>query len=230
MSGFVNKKGNMKNNYEIQRIAPSNYEAVASTYAEVFAGEPWKEVSKCKKCGGFSAQSPSQAQACECGGNFSLPAYPLDETTAYVGQELSRPDAAGVFLSQVDLLQNLGSKAFGFGWGFQSSARELVSKKYRTVEMQRIVSELLVSAGFFYYVSEVGVLPSLQGSGYGKSITNTLVTSAEKSGYRDFVVRTNEDSAMRYILEKIGMKPVIGLQTGIKDSENESRVLFVGKK
>lgn len=220
----------MKNNYEIQSISPKEYRAVAATYARVFAGEPWKEVSRCDRCGQFSNESPTSNTRCACGGGFSLEAYPLPETTQYVGQEVTKPDATGVFLAQVQLLAEVQQCVFGFGWGFKMTSEELSFKKYRTQEMQHLVAELLINTGFFYYVSEVGVLPSLQGLGFGKDLTNKVVDSGKRKGYQQFVVRTNEDSPMRYILEKMGMIPIMGLQTGIRDAENEARVLFVNQK
>lgn len=219
----------MKKNYEIQTIQPKNYREVATTYARVFAGEPWREVSRCSACGEFSGKNPAENALCQCGGTFSQEAYPEAETTQYVGQEVTKPAAVGLFLAQVSLLAEATTSAYGFGWGFQMTPQELATKKYRTEEMQKVISEVLVNSGFFYYVSEVGVLPELQGVGFGKKLTAQVVSTAQSKGYKDFVVRTNEDSAMRYILEKMGMRPVVGLKTGIRDTENPARVLFVGK-
>ena len=222
------KKGKMKEN-TLSTITPDAYVLVAKTYAQVFAGEPWREVSKCNKCGNFSDQSPEAGTECSCGGIFNVEAYPRVETTQYVATELARADAIGLMLSQLTWLKQV-QRVNGFGWGYRMSPAELAARKYRSEQMQALVTELLVSAGFFYYVSEVGVLPEEQGNGYGTKLTSSIIDQAETGGYREFVVRTNEDSGMRYILEKLGMKPVIGLNTGIKDSENEARVLFVGNK
>lgn len=219
----------MNRKYEIQPIATENYSAVARTYAQVFAGEPWREVSRCTNCGNFSQEKPQSGASCACGGAFSEEAYPLVETTNYVGRELVKPDATGLFLTQAALFNQVQQIAQGFGWGFKMSPAEL-SQKYRTEEMQSVVTDLLVRAGFFYYVSEVGVLPEVQGLGFGKRLTNQVVDAGRRKGYDQFVVRTNEDSAMRYILEKMGMQAIVGLQTGVKDTENESRVLFINKR
>ncbi len=229
-SVLYNKKENMKKNYEIASITPTEYTAVASTYAEVFAGEPWKEVSRCDRCSQFSSKSPLLEAGCTCGGTFNLEAYPLVDTAQYIAQELNKTDAIGIFLAQVQWLEQVQRCISGFGWGFKMTPEELSLKKYRTQEMQQLVTELLIKTGFFYYVSEVGVLPNLQGLGFGKDLTNKIVDSGKQKGYQQFVVRTNEDSPMRYILEKMGMRAIIGLQTGLKDTENEARVLFVNEK
>lgn len=47
--------------------------------------------------------------------------------------------------------------------------------------------------------------------------------------YLNFLI-TNENSAMRYIAENIGMKAILGLNTGLKDEDNEQKVLFYGEK
>lgn len=224
----VELKGSMKE-VQIQSITPAEYEPVAKTYAQVFAGEPWREVSRCSQCGEFSSANPGDQEQCACGGEFSIEAYPLEETAEYVGKELSKPDAIGLLVSQLSLMVESIRVVNGFSWGFRMNQQDL-QKKYRTDEMRDTVAALLINAGFFYYVSEVGVLPNLQGQGWGKRLTSSLVGQAEQIGYDQFVVRTNEDSAMRYILEKMGMQPILGLQTGIKDAENEKRVLFVAKR
>lgn len=220
----------MNRSYEIQPIRSENLAAVATSYASVFAGEPWKEVSRCTQCGSFSSNEPGENAQCSCGGSFSKEAYPVKETAEYIAQEISQPDAVSAFLTQSLLLAKVQQTAQGFAWGYQMSRSHLSEKKYQTQEMQQLIVDVLSTCGFFFYVSEVGVLPELQGQGLGKLLTNQLLKEGEKKGYRHYVVRTNESSALRFILEKIGMKPVIGLQTGIRDTENEARVLFVGQR
>lgn len=217
------------NENKIAPILPQDYRAVAKTYTEVFAGPPWYEVSKCTQCGSFSGEEPQAGSTCSCGGEYASPAYPVPETTQYVANEVNKPDAIALLIAQIKLVQSTSNLVKGFGWGFSMDAGELQGK-YKTQEMQQVVADLLVNTGIFYYVSEVGVLPEMQGSGYGKRLTGSLVNQALQEGYSDFVVRTNEDSGMRYILEQMGMQPIIGLETGIKDTENEARVLFVGKR
>lgn len=212
------------NTTEIRPLWPNDYESVAQTYAQVFAGEPWKEVSKCDACGAFSAAQPTEAVLCNCGGIFAQEAYPLADTTAYVEKETTRTGGQSLVVAQLEILQ---ASVAGFAWGFELDASAFAEQKYRTQEMQQLICDLLVQAGFFYYISEVGVLPTLQGQGFGKKLTQRLVGQAERAGYQQFVVRTNEDSAMRYILESMGMQPILGLQTGIQDTENEARVVFV---
>lgn len=197
---------------------------IAQVYSEVFAGPPWLEVSKCSTCGSFGSSEVAQGKSCSCGGSFDVPAYPLVETTEYVRGELARQSALGLWLA-------VGTKelqAKGFGWGYGTEAKMLARQKYKTDALQSIVRELLVSSGAFFYISEVGVLPSLQGEGWGKALTSALIDGSKQ--YSNVVLRTSEDSPMRYISEKLGMKPVMGLQSGVRDDENEARVLFVGKR
>src|SRR3972149_7763438 len=67
--------------------------AVAAIYAQVFAGEPWNEVSKCPSCGKFSAAKVGESCTnSECLEKPQLvEAYPLPETAAYVRSEVEKP-------------------------------------------------------------------------------------------------------------------------------------------
>lgn len=197
---------------------------IARVYAEVFAGPPWFEVSACSRCGNFSGSSAAEKQLCSCGGSFRNTAYPQKETEQYIRKELARQSALGLWLAVgfKDL------KALGFGWGYASSNDALASQKYKTDALQQTVRELLANTGAFFYISEVGVLPTLQGEGWGKALTSALIDGSKS--FQTVVLRTNENSPMRYISERLGMKPIMGLTSGVRDEENEARVLFVGRR
>lgn len=216
----------------ITYLNKENIGQVPRLYAKVFAGEPWREVSRCSLCGGFSGSNPAEFAACsnpKCSGTYSLEAYPEGETRDYIKDELSKPNAAGFQEVRESERGNRPiEEVYGFAWGYESAARLLAEAKYSGEEMQQILTDLLVKAGPFFYVSEVGVDPDLQLKGKGKGLTKRLATAGESLGFKTLVLRTNEDSPMRYISEKLGMKPIIGLDTGIKDKENEARVIFVG--
>lgn len=214
------------NTVEVKNITRQDIPDTAKVYAEVFAGEPWREVSKCNSCGEFGSSQPSEKKRCtHCAkGRLSLPAYPERETQQYVTKELSRMDAVGLLAVQMQL-----SKLIGFGWGYAMDGRQFAGEKYKLAEMQQLVTDLLVNAGTFYYVSEVGVIESSQGHGIGKQLTHRLMDHGKKS-QGTIVLRTNENSSMRYIAEHAGMKPVVGLKSGNTDTENEERVIYIGKK
>lgn len=209
---------------EIQTIKNNRVPEIAQVYGEVFAGPPWLEVSTCSQCGSFASSLASEKQPCNCGGVFVLPAYPIAETSTYIRSELAKQSALAFWLA-------VGTgrlQAQGFGWGYQSTSQGLAEQKYKTAEMQSTIQDLLLASGAFFYISEVGVLPISQGEGWGKALTSKLVN--ESRNFPAVVLRTNEDSPMRYISEKLGMKPIVGLKSGIPDNENEARVLFVGTR
>jgi len=201
---------------------------VARSYAEVFSGFPWYEVSRCDSCGTFGSSLPEASSSClKCGtGVLKLEAYPLDETVDYIKDELSHPTPHGILGATIDFGEK-GMRVEGFGWGYGLSKLKLVEAKYHSGEMQEMVGRLLTEHPAFFYVSEVGVLPNLQQKGLGTNLTTSLVEYATQY-HRAIVLRTNEDSGMRKIAERLGMKPLYGLTTGLKDSENEARVLFLG--
>lgn len=201
---------------------------VARTYAEVFSGEPWMEVSKCDHCGEFGSSLPVENSSClRCGtGLMSLEAYPLDETVQYIKDELSHPSPRGLLGAMVNV-RGGETRVEGFGWGYGLSSLQLVEAKYHSGEMREMVGRLLAENPAFFYVSEVGVIPTIQRKGLGTELTAGLVEYATQF-HKSIVLRTNEDSGMRKIAERLGMKPLYGLQTGLRDTENEARVLFLG--
>lgn len=219
------KSTNIKES-KIVTIGRNDIPATAQVYAEVFAGLPWQEVSKCNSCGEFGSSQPSERAKCShcSSGKLSLEAYPDKETQKYIKKELAKMDALGLLAVQMNL-----SKLIGFGWGYAMDGKQFVKEKYKLAEMQEMINRLLVNMGVFYYVSEVGVVESSQGSGIGKQLTHKLMDHGKHS-QGNLVLRTNEDSAMRYIAQKAGMVPVVGLNSGNKDKENEARVIFVSKK
>lgn len=223
----------VSSNEQIQEISALRLPQLAAVYAEVFAGQPWLEVSRCNKCGNFSSSSPDHSSNCSqngCDGVCDQEAYPLIETTRYIQNELQKPDAIGLYAVQLALMGQAADVIKGFAWGYGSQPDVLAQQKYHTQEMQKVVADLLVASGFFFYVSEVGVPTVHQGNGLGKRLTNQLIDGGIQKGLSTVVLRTNEDSPMRYIAEKVGMKPVVGLDSGVRDTENEARVLFVGKR
>src|SRR5258708_1916211 len=156
---------------------------IAVPYARVFAGWPWLEVSKCGVCGSFSANNPEEATPCKnpgCTGVYSKSAYPEMETEAYIRKEMSKPMASGILQVKMEAVRMTIEEILGFGWGYASTSTETAQEKYQTQEMQKILSDLLVKAGLFFYISEVGVDPNSQGKGIGKKLTSQLSDEGKK--------------------------------------------------
>lgn len=200
---------------------------VAEVYARVFAGKPWYEVSRCNVCDVFSSNPPDMGVICGCGknGKYSLEAYPLEETKSYVLEELNHADPVG--LVAIAGLAQEDTGIIGFAWGYGWTKLEMSEAKWRTPEMRSLVNDCVRNDNFFY-VSEVGVLEPYQGHKIGKSLTNELVNRGKNEYRGEIVLRTNENSPMRYLAEKLGLEPVIGLNNGFMDTENPQRVLFEG--
>lgn len=217
------------NNKEFFNSSSSLVPDIAKCFAIVFAGHPWFEVSKCNKCGRYSSTLPEQSVGCNycTEGICDLEAYPLEETIAYVRGQLGRPNSVGI--ASVSASGSEVSKIEGFSWGYGETNQSFSSDIYKTPEMQQLIFELLRDLNIFFYVSEVGVKEELRGKGLGKTLTIETIQRSSPV-YSSVVLVTNENSGMRHIAESIGMKPLLGLNTGIKDKENEARILFVGQK
>lgn len=203
---------------------------VAKLYGGVFAEWPWEERTKCAVCGNFSASSPEQRMQCTnpgCAGFFTEEAYPMDETVSYIRKEIQKPQAVALAEVKMEDVRMTLEDVLAFGWGFASDAQSFAKDKYATEEMRSLLKDLLVRAGTFFYVSEVGVKPETQGKGLGTKMTKRIVSQGQTM-QETIVLRTNESSPMRTIAEKMGMKPILGLKTGLTDRENEARVIFVG--
>lgn len=212
--------GPIDQNYQLEQIA--------KTYALVFAGKPWFEVSKCSLCGIFSGNLPDLKVLCSCDekGEYSLEAYPLGETKDYILEELNHTNAIG--LVAVARLAYEDPEVVGFAWGYGLTKAEMSETKWKSQEMRHLVNNRIGGISFFY-VSEVGVLDAYQGFKIGKGLTNELVQQGKDAHCGQIVLRTSEDSPMRYLAEKLGLEPVIGLNSGFTDIENPKRILFEGQ-
>lgn len=208
--------------------------AVARLYAKVFAGEPWKEVSRCNRdvCREFSETKPEEQAVCKkCRqGICCLPAYPEAETVPYIRKELSKPNATGLIEVRLEDIRQTMEGILAFAWAYSVTGPQLAEEKYRLPEMQQKLQDLLKRGGIkdeTFYISEVGVDPAEQGKGIGKKLTTSLANEGKRR-FRNVVLRTNEESPMRRIAESLGMKPIIGLNSGVRDEENPARVVFIG--
>ncbi len=217
---------------------------MALTYKSVFAGEPWREVSRCEKTGKFFPEQPGGL--CSCCGIITIDAYPVEETMQYISDELSRPNATCMIMRGRD------NKIVGGAWGYSyKNPQEFVEDKYPE-DMQSEILAALKSVeinGEFFYMSESFILPQQDEQGNslyrGKGVLNAFyqmfVNSAQNLGL-PMVGRTTADSLqVNKALSNFGFELFFGLKViserrqiriikntyvnGI-DRQNERRVLY----
>lgn len=211
------------NEFNILEIGPddSRIENVAKVYAKVFAGWPWFEVSRGTGCNKFYGLEFQPKSPCPCGCGQLDEAYPLEETLEYIQKELSQPKAKGV----VYALEG-SNKVIGFGWGYALNSQKFVEAKYNQPEIREQICTLLGNNTVYYYLSEVGIIPEFQNRRLGTKITSTLTQTALQYSL-PVLMRTNFNSPMVRIAQKLNMDPVFGKTTGFVDFENPERVLFI---
>lgn len=195
-----------------------NMENVAMVYAKVFAGPPWYEVSRGMGCGKFYGPDLPAGLPCPCGCGILTEAYPTKETTEYIKGELLKPLALGKTIS------NFGTES-GFGWGYQLNGQDFAKYKYVKESSQKKVAEV-VGISDFFYISEVGIVPELQGMGFGMKITLALANQAMLNNL-PILMRTNADSPMVKIAKKLNMEQILGPTMKFQDPENIQRVIFL---
>ncbi|HKB88601.1 MAG TPA: hypothetical protein VKC53_03030 [Patescibacteria group bacterium] len=195
---------------------------VAVAYAKVFSGWPWFEVSRGDYCGKFYGKENLPGTPCPCGQETLTEAYPIEETTKYISGEILEPRATKAVVITSDF------KLSGFGWGYELDGKEYIETKYSSEDARKLVSSLIEDKKYFY-ISEVGILPEFQGLGLGFRITNTLVYEGTKN-MLPVLLRTNNESPMVKIAQKLGMKMVQGAQIGSPDPENPDRIVFIKSK
>ncbi len=171
---------------------------VAVLYAQVFAGPPWNEFTKCGNCSEFYGSQTKPGDPCEgCGSNLVL-AYPEEETKDYIAGEMKKP---GSFCC----LAKKGDEIIGFAWGYtDQSPTELANQKYKTVEMQQKIKSLLEKGGFngeFFYFSECGVYDDERGQGISNLLASALLQKAKTLGI-PITMRTNWQSPMMAVAKK----------------------------
>lgn len=228
----------INNPQRFQYFVNNEIEAVADLYADVFAGEPWNEVTRCA-CGKFFGAETSIGEPCPCTECALMAAYPRPETVGYIKKELGRPDARGFTIKE-------DKDTVGFSWGFPyQSPGVFAFEKYRTQEMRDAIQATFYDSGIdgkFFYFSECGVKESARGKGYSNALSKSLIDTAKWSGL-PLVMRTNVESPMTAVAQKFGMSQILGPipiinreagtimagseTIGSLDLENADRVLFV---
>jgi predicted GNAT family acetyltransferase len=201
----------------------SDLTPVARLYADVFAGPPWGEYTKCPECNTFYGLRTKVGDLCsnKCRTPLTL-AYPLDETVKYIAEELSKPKSKGLLIGE-------GSEVKAFAWGYAfNSAEQFIQEKYHTEETAKRVRQSLCAMDILeelFYVSEVGVHSVYRGNGWSNILTGQLVAVADDNGI-PVVMRTNHVSPMVRVGRKNGMEIIMGHGTDLPDSENPERVLL----
>lgn len=205
---------------------------LATTYADVFAGNPWREVSRCKD--GFSPESVG-SQCEECGETRSE-AYPLGPQMETISTELSRPSAACFVVEDEQ-----DDSIVGFSWGFAyENIEELLAEKYdgTTAEYRQLQDDVRrtlgrygIGARAFYYLSETGIIDDFRyrGRGISKELVRRRQDVAEGQGL-NIVQRTSIQSPMFRTMRSAGFTQVMGENIGLPDVINADRVLFVKKQ
>lgn len=214
------------------QFAEGELARIALAYAEVFAGEPWKEVSKCED--GFSAE-PVGSWCEECNAARSE-AYPLEEQMETIAAELSRPGSACFVLEDDD-----SGEVVGFSWGFAyNNVDEFLEEKYKgegaeydqTREtVRRCLGSVAIGGGPFYYLSETGIKddPRYRGRGFSKELNRRRMEVAFNELGLDVVQRTSSKSMMANTMRSAGLTQVMGADIGEPDMINPQRVLFAKK-
>jgi GNAT superfamily N-acetyltransferase len=205
---------------------------LATTYADVFAGNPWREVSRCKD--GFSPEPVGLR--CEDCGDMRSEAYPLVPQMETITAELSRPNAA-CFVVEDE--QN--GAIVGFSWGFAyENVEELLAQKYDGAaaeyaqlqdDVRRVLGRYGIGAQAFYYLSETGIIddPRYRGRGISKELVRRRQDVAESQGL-DIVQRTSIESPMYRTMHSAGFTQVMGRNIDVPDVVNTDRALFVKKQ
>jgi hypothetical protein len=228
------------NQIELEKLGLIKTERIAKLYAEVFAGEPWNESTRCDECQAFFGPDTKVGDNCPtgiCCGVLSE-AYPLEDTVSYIRREVARPNG------RLAVLEGNGIVA-GFAWGFEYQMNDFLTQKNRTESNRQSLREALTAKGIgesFYYFSECGVSPLFRGRGLSNILSGEIVKQAEQFSL-PLVMRTNCQSPMVAVARKFGMEQVFGPLSvasegriittdaciaGI-DIDNPERVMFIKK-
>lgn len=207
---------------KLNRMNLRKVKEVAETYARVFAGDEWKEVTCGPVCGKFYGPETRPGEICPCGCGKLEEAYPRVKTTRYILNETSSSDS-------IAIIEEEDGKPKGFGWGFRLSGKDFAKKKYNTEEGKKTVEELVGTDAEYFYISEVGVAPEKQGQNLGGQITRKLAEEGKKKGL-SLLLRTIKTSTMKYSAQNMGMVAIMGIEGTPKDPENPDRLLFIKRK
>lgn len=141
----------------------------------------------------------------------------------YIQTELSKPNSKSVILTNPN-----SSQIVGFGWGYEfPNPTELVNSKWPSTSdlNKQLLSDVITSQTGpkkIWYLSEVGILPEQQNQSLGTSIVTKLISKTSLP----IIMRTNQNSSMKFIAQKTGFSIV----TNFSDPIDPTRVLFSRKE
>ena len=221
---------------------------IATTYAQVFAGDPWFEVTRCTSPEREFYSEGTPGDLCNKHQTPLTEAYPHEEQMEAILGEMNHPDASMFVLED-------GPQIVGFSWAYTyESPEEFIASKYQgesreAQELRDNVSLLLARHGLygaFYYLSETGIKPDprYRGHGYSNELVQRRLEVARERGL-DVLQRTNCDSAMYNTAKTAGFQQINGRVSvrimggrnhltdeyigNFKDPINPNRVLFLKK-
>lgn len=180
----------------------------ARCYSNVFRDEPWNEAF-CDAEGNFLGldQVEDVTQWKQLGLER---AYPLLKTRDYILKEISQPDSKVVYRTK----ETKPSQVYAFGWGYSfSDQQELVNRKWKnaTAQEKRVMGNIInqyISSQKVWYLSEVGVLAKERQRGTATQLVTELVDKAPSQN--PILMRTNANSPMTVIANKLGFEQILG--------------------
>lgn len=205
---------------QIERLDRSDLrklKSVAEVYRKTFATDPWREVSRGFVCGNFYGPENPPGTICPCGCGKLEEAYPVVKTTKYIRDEISKPNSVAKVVME-------NGKPVGFGWAYEETGEDFANLKYKP-ESREMVANLIGKKQKVIYLSEFGLVEEERKKGKGMVITKQVVEESLKF-QKPFLMRTNRGSTMRFIAEKLGMKPIMGSENTPPDPENPDRILY----
>ena len=209
-------------------------------YAQVFAGPPWNEHTRCPIEDKFFGRDTLPGNKCPaCQDAVLEEAYPQDTTSKKIMKEITRPKAVALVKRDAE------GRIVAFSWGYSyQNPSEFAQDKYPASMHETI--EVVLSAngidGELFYLSETGIVEEFRGNGLTNEFYLMRLHLAQSLGL-PVVVRTNCESPIVAVANRYGFKQVMGPKSyvdkerkkivvsdelaGCKDAHNPERVLFV---
>jgi len=175
---------------------------------------------QCTGCDRYFGKDMEGEAICPCEKTMPLTQfYPKDSTSEYIQGEGARDDS-------VFYLKPNGDEIVGFSWGYKYKTPEEFAKgKYKTSFMQNAIKALLNLQGVngeLFYFSEAGVREDFRGQGISSELSEKLLTEARLLGL-PVVMRTNCESPMVFVANKLGMEQIMGPNLEIVRDETNNR-------
>lgn len=197
----------------IKELTPKKLSALAKLYAVVFADPPWNEAGRCCACDTFYGRNVPLGSPCKTPGCESIvtEAYPQQETEDYILKELSKE---GAVLTVLDDMKGPKQEPIGFAWGYNLDPERFIQEKYSDGEVRQDLQKLFEMVGIstkFFYFSECGVRGDYRGNGLSNLLSIKLLSSTNLP----ILMRTNFESPMMAVAERLGMTQIMGPEVAI---------------